>query len=172
MKLSNKIIIIGCTGSGKSTFATKLQKIVNLPLVHLDTVWWKPDRTHISREEFDKRLEEILSGDKWIVDGFYSRTLERRIEACDTVIFLDYDEQTCMKGIAERVRQKREDIPWIETTLDPELVELIKKFFAKGRAECHGLIEKHNEKTAYVFRTRAQADEWLEEVRMTKEQKQ
>ena len=81
MKLSNKIIIIGCTGSGKSTFATKLQKIVNLPLVHLDNVWWKPDRTHISREEFDKRLEEILSGDKWIVDGFYSRTLERRIEA-------------------------------------------------------------------------------------------
>ena len=164
MKLSNKIIIIGCTGSGKSTFATKLQKILNLPLVHLDNVWWKPDRTHISREEFDKKLEEILSGDRWIVDRFYSRTLERRIEACDTVIFLDYDEQTCMQGIAERVGQKREDIPWVENSLDPELVELIKNFFAKGREECHGLLEKHNEKTAYVFKTRAQADEWLESI--------
>ena len=166
MKLSNKIIIIGCTGSGKSTFATKLQKTLGLPLVHLDNVWWKPDRTHISREEFDKKLEEILSGDRWIMDGFYNRTLERRIEACEIVIFLDYDEQTCMQGIAERVGQKREDIPWVENSLDPELVELIKNFFAKGREECHGLLEKHNEKTAYVFKTRAQADEWLN--RLTK----
>ena len=55
-----KIIIIGCPGSGKTTFAEKLQRVTNLPLYYLDAIWHKPDRTHISREEYDKKLSEIF----------------------------------------------------------------------------------------------------------------
>ena len=55
-----KIIIIGCPGSGKTTFAEKLQRATNLPLYYLDAIWHKSDRTHISREEYDKKLAEIF----------------------------------------------------------------------------------------------------------------
>ena len=67
--LMEKIIIIGCPGSGKSTFAKKLNKILKYPLYHLDLIWNKPDKTIISREEFDLELDKIFNEDKWIMDG-------------------------------------------------------------------------------------------------------
>ena len=87
MKLGRKIMVIGCPGSGKSTLSRELRDITGLPLFHLDNIWWKPDRSHISREEFDRKLDEILLTDRWILDGDYSRTYETRFRACDTVIF-------------------------------------------------------------------------------------
>ena len=83
-----KIIIIGCPGSGKSIFARRLHDVTGLPIYHLDNLFWKADRTHISRDEFDACLTEYMQGDSWIIDGDYSRTYEMRIAACDTVIFL------------------------------------------------------------------------------------
>ena len=85
---AKKIIVLGCSGSGKSTFSRKLHELTGLPLTHLDNVWWKADRTHISRDEFDKALDRILQGKEWIVDGDYSRTYDIRFQACDTVFFL------------------------------------------------------------------------------------
>ena len=93
-----KIIVIGCPGSGKTTFAEQLRDKLLLPLFYLDAIWHKPDRTHISREEFDARLGEMLAGESWIIDGNYSRTLERRIAACDTVIFFDLPTEICIAG--------------------------------------------------------------------------
>lgn len=63
-----KIIVIGSPGSGKSTFSRKLRDITNLPLYYLDMIKHKPDRTEISSEEFDKKLNEILMKEQWIVD--------------------------------------------------------------------------------------------------------
>lgn len=97
-----KIIVIGCMGSGKSTFAEKLHRKTKIPLFHLDNIWWKADRTHISREEFDSELNRIMQGDSWIIDGDYNRTYAVRFEKCDTVIFLDYSEKQCMEGIRSR----------------------------------------------------------------------
>ena len=67
-----RVIVIGCPGSGKTTFAEKLSKITGLPLYYLDAIWHKPDKTHISREEFDQRIQEIFATDKWIIDGNYN----------------------------------------------------------------------------------------------------
>jgi adenylate kinase family enzyme len=107
-----KVLVLGCSGSGKSTFAVRLHNLSGLPLYHLDNVWWKADRTHISRDEFDIKLEQLVNLDNWIIDGDYSRTYERRIAACDTIYFLDYGQEACMRGITERVGRKRGDIPW------------------------------------------------------------
>ena len=76
-----KIIVIGCPGSGKTTFAQKLKNKTGIPLFYLDAIWHTQDRSHISREEFDVRLAGILAKDSWIIDGNYSRTIERRMLA-------------------------------------------------------------------------------------------
>ena len=164
MTIGNKILVLGCSGSGKSTFARKLQKLTGLPLVHLDNIWWKPDRTHISRDEFDQRLEKIVCADRWIIDGDYSRTYERRIAACDTVFFLDFSENVCMDGIAGRVGRERPDIPWTENTLDPELVKLVQTYHTDNRPVLYDLFRAYNEKRIIIFRTRAEADRWLCEL--------
>ena len=56
--MKEKAIVIGCPGSGKTTFSESLHKRTGLPLFYLDAIWHKPDRTHISREEFDKSISE------------------------------------------------------------------------------------------------------------------
>ena len=117
--IGNKILVLGCPGSGKSTFARRLQEKTGMPLICLDNLWWRTDGSHISRAEFDRALSELLQGEKWIIDGDYSRTYEVRIQASDTVIFLDYPEAVCMDGIRARVGQPRPDMPWAETALDP-----------------------------------------------------
>ena len=157
----NRILILGCPGSGKSTFAQKLSARTGLGLIHLDNLWWRSDRTHISREEFDARLEKILSEPRWILDGDYSRTYEVRFRACDTVIFLDYDEDTCMSGILARVGKARPDIPWVAEQLDAELVEEVRRYREKNRPTVCSLLERYPEKTALIFTDRAQADAWL-----------
>lgn len=159
--LGEKVIILGCPGSGKSTLAGELRQQTGLPLFHLDNVWWKADRTHISREEFDDRLRTILQGDAWIIDGDYSRTYEPRFSACDTVIFLDYGEEVCMGGITGRVGQPRPDIPWTEDRLDPELVEQVRNYRLKNRPEILRLIAKYPGKRVLIFRTRDEARDWL-----------
>ena len=162
--IGNRIIVLGCPGSGKSTFARRLQAKTGLPLIHLDNVWWRGDGTHISREAFDRALEELLRGEEWIMDGDYSRTVEVRVRAADTVIFLDYDEETCMAGITARVGQDRLDMPWTENTLDPELVAMVQNYARDNRPTVYALLDKYPEKQAVVFTDRAQADRWLAEL--------
>lgn len=161
MHLGNRIIILGCSGSGKSTLSRKLQELSGLPLIHLDNVWWKADRSHISRDEFDEKLKEILQGEKWIIDGDFSRTYEVRFAACDTVIFLDYSFEECMKGITDRVGKKRPDIPWSENMLDPELVKQVEEYAGENRPVVYSLMEKYANRNILVFHSRKECEEWL-----------
>ena len=156
-------MVTGSPGSGKSVFSIRLHEKTGLPLYHLDNVWWKPDRTHVTREEFDARLADILKEDEWILDGSYSRTFEPRIKACDTVILLDYDTDVCMQGIIDRVGQMRPDIPWTEQTLDPELVAIVETYKQRNNPVLSELFRKYPDKDVHIFRTRAEADRWLDE---------
>ena len=161
MKLGQKIIVIGCSGSGKSTLSKELRDITGLPLFHLDNIWWNPDKSHISREEFDQRLDKILLTDRWIIDGNYSRTSETGFRSCDTVIFLDYPVNVCMNGIKERIGRIRTDIPWTEQALDPELVKMVEHYETDNRPVILSLFEKYPDVTKLVFKSRLESAEWM-----------
>ena len=85
--LMNRVMVIGCPGSGKSTFSKALHEITKLPLYHLDMMYWNSDRTTLERDVFNKRLFDTVRKDKWIIDGNYGSTIEIRLQACDTVVF-------------------------------------------------------------------------------------
>lgn len=160
-----KIIIIGCPGSGKTTFAEKLRDKTGLPLYYLDAIWHKPDKTHITREDFDSRLSKILTKDSWIIDGNYQRTMERRIEACDTVILFDLPTNLCIEGATSRLGKGRYDMPWIDTTLDPRLKDEIESFSDTNRPIIYELLEKYkNSKTIVIFKSREESDIFLERI--------
>ena len=162
--IGNRIIVLGCPGSGKSTFARALAARTGLPLIHLDSVWWRADGSHISRDEFDRALSELLAGEKWIIDGDYSRTYEVRLRAADTVIFLDYPEDVCMAGIVGRVGEERPDMPWTESTLDPELVAMVKNYARDNRPVLLDLLRRYADRQVLVFTDRTRADRWLSEL--------
>ena len=158
-----KVIVIGCPGSGKTTFAIGLRGKTSLPLYHLDAIWHKPDRTHITREEYDSRIAEILSLDSWIIDGNYSRTIETRISACDTVFLFDLPTEVCLDGAISRLGKKRYDMPWIDTELDPEFERQIKEFKKTKLPEIYDILKKYGDKKVFVFTSREQADAFLNE---------
>ncbi len=162
--IGHRILILGCPGSGKSTFARALAARTGLPVVHLDNLWWRADGTHISREDFDRALGELLEGERWILDGDYSRTYEVRLRAADTVVFLDYPEDVCMDGIRRRVGEERPDMPWKESTLDPELVAMVKNFATDNRPVLLSLFRKYPEKQVIIFTSRDEADRWLSQI--------
>ncbi|WP_432650231.1 adenylate kinase [Huintestinicola sp.] len=157
----SRVIVIGSPGSGKSTFARRLKDMTGLPLYYLDMIWHKPDRTNISKEEFDKRLNEILSTDRWIIDGNYQRTLEVRLRKCDTVFLFDLPVEVCLSGAKARVGTKREDMPWTETEFDEEFRQWIVDFPKKQLPEIYGLLEKYKDKNIVVFRSRQDAETYL-----------
>lgn len=163
----NKIIVIGCSGSGKTTFALKLHELSGIPLFHLDAIWHRADRTHISRDEFDARLGEILALDRWIIDGNYSRTLERRLAECDTVILFDLPKEVALSGAIARLGVKRCDMPWVDTELDPWLRGEIESFGEKQLPVIYELIEKYKDgKAVYIFKSREDADRLLRQAEL------
>ena len=161
-----KVIVIGCPGSGKTTFAEKLHKKTGLPLYYLDAIWHKPDRTHITRDEFVDRIGEIFKEESWIIDGNYQRTIERRIMACDTVFLFDLPTEACLDGAISRLGKGRYDMPWLDGELDPKFKEEIEQFSIKNLPDIYALIDKYkDEKTIVIFKSREEADRLLSDIR-------
>lgn len=159
-----KIIVIGSPGSGKSTFSRKLRDVTGLPLYHLDMINHKPDKTTVSGEEFDRRLNEIMLTDEWIIDGNYQRTLEVRLEKCDTAFLLDFPLEVCLAGAAERVGKKREDMPWVEDELDEEFRQWIVDFPATKLPEIYRMLERYDNKNIVIFKSRQEMEKYLQKL--------
>ena len=156
-----KIIVIGCPGSGKSTFARDLHNKTGIPLYHLDMMYWNADKTTVEKSVFLERLSCAMEQDAWIIDGNYASTMELRMAACDTVIFLDYPREVCLAGIKERRGKPRGDMPWVECEEDAEFVEFIKSYGDRQKPKVLELLKRYGDKSIIVFESRAQADEFL-----------
>lgn len=98
-----RILIIGCGGAGKSTLARQLGEKLNLPVVHLDKLFWKPGWVESSKAEIDERIHLEMQKPRWIMDGNYNRTLRERVKHCDTIIYLDFSRLFCLMGVLKRI---------------------------------------------------------------------
>ena len=156
-----KIIVIGCPGSGKSTFSRALAAKTGIPLYHLDMLYLNADGTAVEKSVFLDRLAAALADDAWIIDGNYSSTVEMRLSLCDTVFFLDMPASVCLNGIKERRGRARPDMPWIETKEDEAFTEFVLRFEEAERPKLLSLFEKYPEKTVITLKTHAEADAFL-----------
>jgi adenylate kinase family enzyme len=97
-----RIAIIGCGGSGKSTIAKQLGALLDLPVTHLDAIFYDQDWKPLPQDEFAARQEKLVAAERWLIEGNYAGTLPIRLAAADTVIFLDLPAVTCLWGILQR----------------------------------------------------------------------
>ena len=160
-----KVIIIGCCGSGKSTFARQLHACTGIPLFHLDQLNWNENKTTVEKEVFLKRVQDVIQKDSWIIDGNYGSSIEMRMQACDTVFFLDYPVDVCIQGIHERVGKIRADMPWVEHEVDEDLIEFVKNYEREDRPEVLNLLSRYKEKEIHLFRTRKDAKMYLDSLK-------
>jgi adenylate kinase family enzyme len=139
-----RILVIGCSGSGKSTLARRLGGILELPVIHLDRHFWRPGWVETPREEFRERVRELVAREAWIMDGNYSSTLDIRLEAADTAVFLDYPRPVCLRRILRRrllsgVRPRPDMNPDCPERLSWEFVEYIWNYRKSRRP---GILER------------------------------
>lgn len=161
-KKMEKIIIIGSPGAGKSSFSKKLKNITKLPLYHIDMLYHKKDGTHITKEELEEKLKEIFKTDKWIIDGNYQKTLELRINECDTIFLLDFPTQVCLEGAKSRIGQKRDDLPWVEEKLDENFKQCIINFTNEKLPQIYKLLDKYKmNHSIFIFKSRDEADNYI-----------
>lgn len=91
-----RIVILGCAGSGKSTLARRLGEKLDLRIVHLDALFWRPGWVESDLASFRARVADALNVDRWVCDGGYSRTYDLRFPFADTVILLQRPRWLCL----------------------------------------------------------------------------
>jgi adenylate kinase family enzyme len=102
-----RVLVIGSGGAGKSAFAVRLGRATGLPVIHLDAVYWQPEWQEPSKDAWAAMVTQLLSGKDWIMDGNYGGTMEQRLAACDTVVFLDMPRLLCIWRVLKRFVQYR-----------------------------------------------------------------
>ena len=161
-----KIMVIGCPGSGKSTFSRELHKITDIPVFHLDRMYWNADKTVVDGDIFQERLLSAIREERWIIDGNYGTSIELRLQACDTVFFLDYPLDICLEGIKARKGKVRSDISWAqpEQEEDEVYIEFVKRYREDSRPAVLKLLDKYPDRNIYIFKNRNEANEYLSKL--------
>ncbi len=133
-------------------------------MYHLDMMNWNSDRTTVAKAVFRERLSDTIQKEQWIIDGNYGSTIEMRLQACDTVFFLDYPVQVCLEGVKARKGKERTDMPWVESEdkIDEEFIEFIKNYNDVSRPAVMQLLKKYSDKSVFIFKNRDEATKFLD----------
>ena len=91
-----RVLIIGSSGAGKTTLASALAARTKLPLIHLDTEYWRPGWVATPDESWHVKVEELSARDSWIMEGNFSGTFHIRMPRADTIILLTRPRWLCL----------------------------------------------------------------------------
>jgi adenylate kinase family enzyme len=97
-----RVSVVGCSGSGKTTVAARLAERLDAPHIELDAMFHQPRWTPLPEEEFRERLDEMLAGDRWVVDGNYSAVRDLVWTRADTIVWIDLPRWRVMSQLIPR----------------------------------------------------------------------
>lgn len=165
-----RIMVIGCSGSGKTMLSRKLATSLDLPLVHLDKLKWRDNWSYITKDEFDRLLLNEVMKPEWIIDGNYGRTLPLRLDYCDTVIYLDVPRYICISGVIKRVLinygKTREDMGGeCPEKFDWEFMKFIWTFNKKNRTKYYELLRNAKDRDVIILKSRWQINALLKSIK-------
>src|SRR3981081_1435027 len=110
-----RVVILGPGASGKSTLALHLSEITGLPVIELDKVFWRPGLVATPRDQWIKLQEQLVEENGWVIDGALGPydSVEVRLQAADTVIFLDFSLVRCVWRAIRRSRERADFWLWL-----------------------------------------------------------
>ena len=162
-----RILVIGSSGAGKSVFAARLAERTGLPLIHLDAIYWKPGWIKTPKEAWARTVDDLLARDAWVMDGNYAGTMDRRLAACDTVVFLDLPRTVCLwRAVKRRIVFHRRSRPDMTAGCDERLTgQFIRWIWEYPRARRPGVLAKlaalRPGQRAVVLRSTAEIETFL-----------
>lgn len=165
-----KIVIIGSGGSGKSTLARQLGKMLKRNVYHLDALFWKPNWVSVPKDEQKKVQSDLVKEEEWIMDGNYGGTMEIRLNAADTIIFLDLPRVICVFRAFKRLLQYRNKTrpdmgEGCEERFSMEFFKWIWKYPKKNRPQIlDGLKKLSKDKEVIILKSPKDVQCFLEKV--------
>ncbi len=164
-----KILILGNSGSGKSTFTQNLAKKMNIPFLHLDTIiyqhnWQKPEFEHAQKVVLD-----FIKQDNWIIDGNFLNQIQQRFDACNRIYFLDFNRFICFFSILKRYfkykgKKRSSRSPFCDEKLSRDYLKWVFfDFYKTSRKKIYHYLKNHPEKEIIIFKNRHQLKKYLKE---------
>lgn len=163
-----KIMLIGSGGAGKSTLARGLGKKLSIDVYHLDVLFWKAGWVSVPKEEQEKVQNNLVQKAEWIIDGNYGETMDIRLDAADTIIFLDIHRTICTYRALKRVMQyrnkRRPDMAeGVQETFDLDFLKWIWNYPKTRRPKILKKIEQLSvDKSVIVLRLPKEVQQFLE----------
>lgn len=100
--MMRRVLVLGCSGAGKTTLTIAIGRKLGLPVIHLDAHYWNPGWVETAKDEWPQKVARLVEAERWVMDGNYSNTLDLRLERCDTAIFVDRGRFSCLWRILKR----------------------------------------------------------------------
>ncbi len=163
-----RIAIIGPGGAGKSTLARQIGETLGLPVIHLDAHYWQAGWVEPPKEVWEQAVRELSGRDTWVMDGNYGGTMEMRLAAADTILFLDLPPLLCLWRVTGRQirywKKTRPDMgPGCPEKLDPAFLRWIWNYRRDRRPSILTRMQKYAEgRTLVHLQSPAQVRRFLE----------
>ena len=144
----NRVLVLGSSGSGKSTFAQRLGDLLDIEVIHLDSYYWQPNWVATPAVEWAERLKGFLIGDRWVMDGNYPDSLDLRLGYADTVIFMDQGRWVCLwrcfkRYVMYRGENRPELVEGCNEKIDLDFLKWIWNYPRDIKFKIESLLEKH-----------------------------
>ncbi|MEM6821919.1 MAG: AAA family ATPase [Verrucomicrobiota bacterium] len=165
-----KKVIIGNAGSGKSFLAQRLSKKLNIPVIHLDALFWKPGGFNEKRPKdiVFTEIEELSKGKTWIVEGIFGELASRFMPNADELIWLDLNWSACEEGLLSRGSESSKQLDKIKAEENfKQLLKWASEYWTREDLRSwkgHSQLFNNFKKRRNLFRTRIDVNEYIKQV--------
>ena len=170
-KIMNRILVLGNSGAGKSSFTVSLAKKLNINYLHLDKIVYKMSWDLPCFEDLQIEINKIINDEKWIMDGNFLNNCTNRFEECDTIFFLDINRFVCLFSVLKRnkkykgkPRESRSDLCDEKITFS-YLKWVFWDYYRTSRKQIKKIILDDSDKKVIVFKNRKQINKYIKEAK-------